>query len=187
MQSFQNMVTDYQQRVDKAEQQQVEKVRERWWLKSELLHELCVNGRTKKGEISKVKGKKVKNAWPDPGSEDELETGLDHACQEALAGNIDPLSEDEIESLRVRAKALCIGLEFIAGLPSPEEDREQRMKYQVDRLAESMSGEITRKPVADEALDAEKSWLGMYQLPAADFEAFGSRVKQALTAIKGNT
>ena len=57
------------------------------------------------------------------------------------------------------------------------------MKYQVDRLAESMSGGMTRQPVADEAKDAEKTWLGMYALPEPDFEAFGERIKQALSTI----
>ncbi|MCP4044975.1 MAG: hypothetical protein GY732_03180, partial [Gammaproteobacteria bacterium] len=62
----------------------------------------------------------------------------------------------------------------------------QRMKYQVDRLAESMSGESIRKAATEEALDAEKTWLSMYKLPEAEFMTFGRRVKQALTAIRGS-
>ena len=78
---------------------------------------------------------------------------------------------------------MCIRLEFVAGLPSPDDDREQRMKYQVDRLAESMSGESTRQPAIDEAREAEKIWLAMYALPEADFKAYGKRIKQALITI----
>jgi hypothetical protein len=85
--------------------------------------------------------------------------------------------------LKAQARTLCIGLEFIAGLPSPDDDRDQRMQYQVDRLADSMSGKTVRQPATDEARDAETTWLGMYRLPESDFKAFGQRIKQALSVI----
>jgi hypothetical protein len=186
LQSFQDMVAEYQQQVDQAELQQVEEIRERWWLKSALLHELTVEGRTKKGTISKVAEKKLNKAWPEDSSEDSLESNMDQARGEILTGNIAALDQGEIENLTTRARALCIGLEFIAGQPSPDEDRDQRMKYQVDRLADSMSGESIRQPATEEALDAEKTWLSMYRLPEAEFKAFGGRVRQALIAIRGS-
>jgi len=90
-----------------------------------------------------------------------------------------------IEDMQNRARGLCIRLEFLAGQASPDEDREQRMKYQVDRLAGLMSGEITRQPVGEEAAEVEREWLGMYALPEQDFAAFGARIKQALSNIRG--
>ncbi len=57
------------------------------------------------------------------------------------------------------------------------------MKYQVDRLAESMSGVAARQPASEEARDAEIIWLGMYALPESEFKAFGKRIKKALSAI----
>ena len=97
------------------------------------------------------------------------------------------MSDDEVENMRTQARTLCIALEFLAGLPSPDEDREQRMKYQVDRLAQSMSGEIARQPASEEALEGEKVWLGLYALPEADFGAFGKRIKRALSTILETT
>jgi exonuclease SbcC len=186
--TFQDMVEKYQQKVVKAQQQQVDQIRERWWLKSALLHELTVSGRTTKGAISKKAETNVKKSWPDNGSDDTLECKLDQIFNEVLAGEGPGLlTEDEIDSMREQAGSLCIGLEFVAGLPSPEDDRDQRMKYQVDRLAESMSGESARQPAADEARDAEKTWLAMYSLPETDFNAFGKRIKQALSKIMENT
>ena len=185
--TFQDMVEKYQQKVIKAEQQQADKIRERWWLKSALLHELTVSGRTTKGAISKKAETSVKKSWPDDSSEDTLECKLDQVFNEVLAGEgTGLLTEEEIGNMQEDARSLCIGLEFVAGLPSPEEDRNQRMKYQVDRLAESMSGESVRQPVADEARDAENTWLKMYSLPEADFNSFGKRVKQALSKIMEN-
>ena len=108
---------------------------------------------------------------------------MDQTCKDILAGESVKLSDDDIENMRTQARALCIALEFIAGLPSPDEDREQRMKYQVDRLAQSMSGEIARQPASEEALESEKVWLGLYALPETDFGGFGKRIKLALNTI----
>lgn len=186
VQQFQNMVVEYQQKVEKARQQQVDANRERRWLKSALLHELAVSGRTAKGAISKKTETKVSKTWPEASSDNPLETEMDRVCKDLLAGKQPDPTTDEVETMALEARALCIRLEFIAGLPSPEEDRDQRMKYQVDRLAESMSGGGTRLSASEEAHEAEKAWLGMYALPESEFEAFSKRVKRALSTISGN-
>jgi hypothetical protein len=185
-QSFQTMVEDYEQRVKKVELQQVDAERERRWLKSALLHELTVTGRTAKGALSKKTENKVTKAWPEDSSDESLEKAMDQACAELLAGKAAEASEDEIEELKAQARLLSIQLEFVAGLPSLDEDRDRRMQYQVDRLAESMSGESARQPASEEARDAETIWLGMYALPEPEFKAFGKRIKQALSAIMEN-
>ena len=181
--SFQEMVEEYQQRVEKAQNQLVTSDRERWWLKSALLHELTVTGRTAKGALSKKTEKRVTSAWPEDGSDDAFESRMDQTCKDILAGETSALNDDEIETIQTQARALCISLEFLAGLSSPAQDRDQRMKYQVDRLAQSMSGAAPRQAANEEALEAEKTWLGFYALPEADFGTFGKRIKQALSAI----
>ena len=181
--SFQEMVEKYEKRVKQSEQQQVKTNRERWWLKSSLLHELTVSGRTAKGALSKRTETRVTKVWPEDGSDDAFEGIMDNICKDILAGNETGLTDEEIEIKRTQARALCISIEFLAGLPSPDEDRDQRMKYQVDRLAQSMSGESARIPAGEEALEAEKTWLGLYALPEDDFGAFGKRIKRALSSI----
>ena len=177
------MITKYEKRIKQSEQQQVKSNRERWWLKSALLHELAISGRTAKGALSKKTETRVTKVWPGDSSDDILESRMDEICKDILAGNESGLTDEEIANKRTQAHALCISLEFLAGLPSPDEDRDQRMKYQVDRLAQSMSGESSRRPASEEALEAEKTWLGLYALPEEDFAAFGKRIKQALSAI----
>jgi len=183
LQSFQNLLTDYQNQVTQAELKQAEADRERRWLKSALLHELTVTGRTKKGILSKKTETRVSKAWPDESSDDSYEQAMDRAATELLGGKADTPGTDEIDDLKNQARMLTIQLEFVAGLPSPDEDRDQRMQYQVDRLAASMSGASEKQPATDEARDAEISWLGMYTLPEPEFEAFGKRIKQAMSAI----
>ena len=181
--SFQEMISKYENRIKQTEQQQVKSNRERWWLKSALLHELAVSGRTAKGALSKKTETRVTKVWPGDSSDDILESRMDEICKDILAGNESRLTDEEIVNKRTHAHALCISLEFLAGLPSPDEDRDQRMKYQVDRLAQSMSGESARRPASEEALEAEKTWLGFYALPEEDFAAFGKRIKRALSAV----
>lgn len=183
LQSFQTMVEEYQKKVEKTISREAESSRQRWWLKADLLHALTANGRTLKGTISKKAETSINKSWPEDSSEGELEASMDQARMDILAGETHASDEDELEQMKAQARLLCIGLEFIAGLPSPDEDRDLRMKYQVDRLAESMSGDGVRQPASEEASDAEQTWLGMYALPDADFKAFGERVKTALTAI----
>ena len=183
VQTFQTLIEEYEGQVNKAEQQQVQVNRDRLWLKSALLHELTVSGRTKKGALSKRTETRVTAAWPKESSDDALEKRMDQTCKELLAGGSSQLSDDEVENMRTQARTLCIALEFLAGTSSPDEDREQRMKYQVDRLAQSMSGEIARLPASEEALQGEKVWLGLYALPETDFGAFGKRIKRALSTI----
>ncbi len=181
--SFQNMVAEYEKRVKNSEMQQVKTDRERWWLKSSLLHELTVSGRTAKGALSKKTEARVIKTWPGDSSDDEFEIRMDEICRHILDGDTPLLTDEEVESKIEQTRALCIALEFLAGLPSPAEDCDQRMKYQVDRLAQSMSGESARRPASEEALEAERTWLGLYMLPEAEFAAFSKRIKPALSAI----
>ena len=184
--SFQELVAKYEKRVTEAEKSEVAKNRERWWLKSALLHELAVSGRTARGALSKKTEAKVTADWPSESSDDGLEQRMDQICKDILDGKASKPDDGEIGKQRERARALCISLEFLAGMPSPEEDRDQRMKYQVDRLAESMSGDRARQPATEEALEAEKTWLGLYTLPETDYETFGKRIKHALSTILDN-
>ena len=187
LQSFQNLVGQYEQRLRRDQQRRAESKRERIWLKSALLHELSVSGRTAKGALSKKTETKVTGSWPADSSDDEFEAGMDQACKAILAGEYTAPNEDETARMRRQARALCIALEFLAGLPSPDEDRDRRMKYQVDRLAESMTGARKKQPANEEAIEAEKAWLGLYALPEAEFESFGKRIQRALSAIMETT
>ncbi len=180
---FQSMVENYQQLVNQQNQKQAEADRQRWWNKSALLHEISIKLRDNTDIGPLTTG--LKKSWPETGSKDGLEVALDGDYEDLLAGNPGNQKLSETKMIE-QARELCIRMEFVAGLPSPNEDQEQRMKYQVDRLAESMSGESVRISAIDEALAAEKNWLGMYALPEKEFKLYGERVKQALLSILEN-
>jgi len=184
--AFQELLAKYHKQVKQAELKQVDVERERRWLKSTLLHELSVTGRTAKGALSKKTETKVTKAWPETSSDDSFEQSMDQACTKLLAGEATEQDDAAVEKLINEARMLSIRLEFIAGISSPDEDRDQRMQYQVDRLADSMSGDSTRQAASEEASDAENIWLGMYALPEAEFKLFGKRIQTAISTIMGN-
>ena len=185
--SFQTMLEKFESHEAEAEQKLLDAKRERLWIKSALLHELAVSGRTSSGALSKKTATKVQDKWPASDGAGAFEAGLDSACEQLLAGAPPSSSPDEAATLLAEARLLAIRLEFLAGLESPPEDKATRMQYQVDRLAQSMSGGAARPSATEEAIDAENIWLAMYALPEAAFNSYGARVKKALSTItKGN-
>ncbi len=179
--SFQSLLQDYQHRVNEFEQQAQRAAGQRWWLKSELLHQLASLDMDDKAAAKLMTG--LQQKWPVDSSDTPVEQFLDHDYQNFIAGKAGKTEAATAQEVEALARALCIRIEFIAGLPSPTEEREQRMQYQVDRLAESMSGELTRRPAIEEAEAEEQAWLGMYALAEPCYSAFAARVKQALSTI----
>ena len=181
--NFQDMLEKFEAHEAKAQQKQLDARNDRLWVKSALLHELAVSGRTSNGSLSKKTEKKVKDEWPESGGAGAFETQLDKASEKLLAGEAISQSSEDETALLADARLLAIRLEFLAGQESPAEDKAMRMQYQVDRLAQSMSGDAARQSAEEEARDAEKSWLGMYKLPDQEYKSYGSRIKKALKSI----
>ena len=81
------------------------------------------------------------------------------------------------------AAALCIQLEFLAGLVSPEEFGKARMAYQVDRLARTLADASSRLPVMDELHDIEKRWYSLGPLAPGQLSALQKRMDQGISEI----
>ena len=80
------------------------------------------------------------------------------------------------------AGQLALSLELLAGLPSPDEFREQRRELQMARLAEKLSGGAT-KPAADEALMLWREWLDLTGTGDASRSTFDARVALAVEKL----
>jgi exonuclease SbcC len=104
---------------------------------------------------------------------DELlaEAGRRHAAAAGQAG----ASE--------RAADLCVRLEFLAGSPSPESDRQRRMDYQVQRLAEKMSGGEPAGGLGEEVEQVLACWRDL-DIDAATAEPYAARLRDALRALE---
>ncbi|MEM9182583.1 MAG: DUF349 domain-containing protein, partial [Pseudomonadota bacterium] len=84
-----------------------------------------------------------------------------------LGTSLQALSPEALEERLKQLQALCIRAEFLAGTDTPEPFHEERMSYQVKRLAERMTGEA-RQSLREEADELEALWLGNGPLPPGD-------------------
>jgi len=177
---FQELAENFKQRLEAHRDKQASAIRENWWVKSQLLHELesaLIDSTLESTDLEKFQAD-----WP-PGSGEEIDRVLDKRFKDAIAGG----NTTKIDkSITTQATELCIQLEFLAGLPSPGKEKDQRMKYQVDRLSKSLAGEAQRVSAEDEALMAEMEWLTLPLLPQKSFSRFEHRIKAALAEIKRN-
>ncbi|MGD8385115.1 MAG: DUF349 domain-containing protein, partial [Lysobacterales bacterium] len=145
---FQRLLEDYRGKLESERRQQQQQERERLWRKSQLLHDIAQAPRERRSDAEF--GAQIKAAWPAENSDASEERSLDGCFETWLQDPDAPLAEDDAEAMSERARLLCIRLEFLAGLPSPEADAKLRMQYQVDRLAQSMAGSGERLSAAQE-------------------------------------
>ena len=179
-QRFDTLHRRYNERLEAFRARTENRVRDRWWDKAAILHDLeCLLLERLPDEEEKAS---FEQRWPKDQSEDETERLLDKRFQAALARNGTMTLDDTV---LLAARQLCIRLEFLAGLPSPPEEQEMRMAYQVERLSRSMTGEQPRRSAEDESRDAERDWLTLPVLPEPEHATFSARVQAALSHIHG--
>ncbi len=178
-QDFQKLLGKYRDRLVDQERRAEQATRNRWIEKSDLLH---------KAEAAAVSDKlddelkaSLNDSWPAAESAEELDTLLDGRFEAAMGGAA-PAGTDRKQTVEA-ARKRCICLEFLAGIPSPDKEKDLRMQYQVDRLSESMSGERQRMSALDEARQLEAEWLAMPFMPDRDYRSFRKRVQIAMEEI----
>jgi hypothetical protein len=175
---FQALLKQYRDRLQAGQQAAARAERERWWTKSALIKSLeraALAGKLDTKQIDKATA-----GWPADSGDSDVEASLDARWQALV--DTQTAATPEIGDTE-RARLLAIQLEFIAGLPSPDSERSVRMQYQVNRLAETLSGDRAAGAAAEEAQDAEREWLLMGPLPEAEFDAIDARLRSALHEI----
>jgi hypothetical protein len=174
-QKFQDLADQFERRIADFRHQQADKIRENWWDKAGLLHQLetaILDGSVDDQAISKAQ-----KAWPQQDSSADIDQIL-NARFKLLVDSREVAENNKKTALH--ASELCIQMEFLAGIPSPKSDKDQRMKYQVDRLSKSLSGDGERLSAAEEARFTEQEWLKLAVLPGIAHKKFERRLKSAL-------
>ncbi len=85
-----------------------------------------------------------------------------------------------------RKQELCLLLEILAGVDSPEEFSQARMEYQVSRLSDALGGgdeTPAGKGVLDEVWKIEQEWYELGPAPGDQNEALDSRFDRAMAAL----
>lgn len=175
---FDGQLKDFEQRLESFKGRLERDQRQCWWDKAALLHEL-ESGLLKAVPSEKVAGA-LRKRWPQEQVESDLDQELNARFEAALDAN-ECLQYEQTSA--DRARQLCIQLEFLAGLASPEADREARMQYQVERLSRSMTGDLKRQSAVEEAHEAEREWLTLAVLKPREYARYGKRIRAALEQI----
>lgn len=104
---------------------------------------------------------------------------LDALLAEAESRHAGANGSDAADSL---AADLCVRMEFLAGLPSPEEDRQRRMDYQVSRLADRMRGSDERSGLGEEIEALLASWRDL-EIDGDRAARYAQRLRKGLDAV----
>lgn len=106
-----------------------------------------------------------------------VQTRIKAACD----SDADSLTAASAEALAV-AQNLVMRLEFLAGIESPEQFKQQRMDYQVKRLADRMSG-ANNPGLAEEIKQLECAWFECGPISKTQWPALEKRYKASRKAI----
>jgi hypothetical protein len=116
----------------------------------------------------------------------EVDQLLDQRFERIRAAESDK-SPDQLFANQERDTAaagdLCIQLEFLAGLESPKECSDARMKYQVDRLSQTLADASSRMPVMDELHAIETRWYSLGPLEPAEIKPLQQRFDLCVSDI----
>lgn len=115
--------------------------------------------------------------------------GIERRFQTSLAtlgggGALQQWRDSLAANLDQRAR-LCLHLEVLAGIDSPEEAAQQRLAFQVNRLSERL-GHGQDDPL-DEAPQVERAWYLCGAAPAAELHRLETRFAKALQVLQGSS
>jgi len=65
----------------------------------------------------------------------------------------------EVEAQTEKARQIVVEMECLSGLESPEEDRQRRMDYQIDRLSNRLGGSAVKADLDSERAGLQRRWL----------------------------
>ena len=122
----------------------------------------------------KVKQEAIKK-WP-ASSQNVLNGAID------LAQSLDVLSAEQLIDNAAAMRLLCIHLEVSLDIASPDEDKEQRMAYQMQRLQDGMANSAGTASKDDVVLQANLNWLALPAVEASVYKTLFER----FTAAKMN-
>lgn len=101
---------------------------------------------------------------------------------EQIAAN-QVLSDEESNSIRQQGEVICLDLEILLSLPSPQAFQKQRMNYQIGRMSESMLSRKENRQVEPQAFKLFKQW---YRLPLSQsaFDEQQPRIQAAIDSLQ---
>ncbi len=112
-----------------------------------------------------------------------MEQRFQAACAYASGESALPMAEDVFMQRRL----LCVRMELLAGMDSPDSDKDLRLNYQVERLSKAMGGGAASVAAHDEADEATEIFRAFYLLaPITEDAGLEARFVKAWQANAGS-
>ncbi|HSR54428.1 MAG TPA: DUF349 domain-containing protein, partial [Acidobacteriota bacterium] len=139
------------------------------------------------GAALQAKLKSAESKWQELAElskEDErhMRQRFERACQALREGRPEDWAETSEENLR-QADLLCVRMEMLAGIDSPPESADVRMRYQVSRLSSALVDREKPANPQSEAREIQQALHLLGPLPDKQAEAIQKRFQQALDSF----
>lgn len=109
-----------------------------------------------------------------------LRDRLEHMIQ---ASDAEALGRD-VEAMTDQARKIVIEMECLSGLESPDEDRQRRMNYQVNRLSSRLAGGTPKADLDSELSELRRRWLESFPHDPEQHPGLQSRFREAEKILK---
>ena len=122
---------------------------------------------------------------PEPGPDGESASALRAAAQMLADPDVatESIAEQASENGH-QARQVIIEMEFLAGLDSPAEDRQARMNFQVERLAQRMSERGDAPGLTEELAELRRRWYASFPQPLDQYEAMAKRFHKCQNVLE---
>jgi len=128
----------------------------------------------------------ITKKWPAETSTSRIDKLLDKNLkiiqQQVESNNLDTIIETS-EKTQHQYRDLCLTLEYLAGLESPKAEKQARMDMQIKRLADNLSGEVIRMPLAEEFETLESSWYRLAMISEKTRKPYQQRFLAAINEL----
>jgi len=121
---------------------------------------------------------------PDIPEDDEVARRLLARLEQMIEStDIDALGR-EVEKQTEDARQIVIEMECLSGLDSPEEDRQRRMDYQIDRLSNRLGGGAAKADLDSERAELQRRWLESFPHDSGQASQLKKRFESADKILK---
>lgn len=119
-------------------------------------------------------GKQLQDAWQNiqagkapPPTDDLPEIPEDDEVAKRLLARLEQMTRAtdsealarEVDAQTDKARQIVVEMECLSGLESPEEDRQRRMDYQINRLSNRLGGGAAKADLDSERTELQRRWL----------------------------
>ena len=109
--------------------------------------------------------------------------GIDELAAASAGLKTAEAAADVLEANQVEGETICLQLEILLDIDTPDAFRQVRMEYQVAQMSEAMRSRSEAQDEREQALELLTAWYQLGAMPAAAYASQQARIEAARQAI----